>query len=380
MPYASNDDLPTSVRDRYTARCQTVYRDAWNADFERHGDEDRAFRIAETAAKNCADATGAKAAWSSSYITDLPDSAFACIDSAGRHYPHHDASGALDLPHLRAALSRVAQDATTSCGRSHLEDHAKEAGVGKSAPVMAVKFVGRDTVEGLAIPWGSPDSLDLDGEYFTPATDLCLDWFGKAGRPALYDHGMDDDLKSDTIGRQVDYEQRDEGLWAQVQLGRNARYRKAVDQLVAEGALGYSSGAMGHLATKNADGEITRWPWVEISLTPIPSHPGTLVHHVKSAALIEHLTAAGSDIPAPLVAAALRRLDDLEPDEWTLKAGRVLSAATRTRLDSHPTTLEGVAADLRELLDTADAPKEGAKATDIELELIRARQLYGVPV
>ena len=41
--------------------------------------------------------------------------------------------------------------------------------------------------------------------------------------------------------------------------------------------------------------------------------------------------------------------------------------------------VEGVAADLRELLDTADAPKEGAKATDIEMELIRAR-FYGVPI
>jgi len=294
MPYASNADLPAAVRDAYSERCQTVFRTVWNDDFDAHNSEDRAFRIAHTAAKNC--------------------------------------------------------EATT-----------------KSAAVMALKFVGPDTVEGLAIPWGSPDDRDLDGEFFTKATDLCLDWFGKAGRPVLYDHGLDDDLKSETIGRQVDYEVRDEGVWAQAQLSRNARYRKAVDQLIAEGALGYSSGAMGHLATKSAGGEITRWPWVELSMTPIPANPVTIVHFVKSAALMAHLDAAGDAFGEA-------------PDEWMLKAGRVLSAATRTRLGTHPATLRSVADDMDELFSNADAPKEGAKATtDIELELIRAR-FYGVPV
>ena len=76
-------------------------------------------------------------AWSSSYITSLPDSAFACVDTSGRHYPHHDRSGKLDLPHLRNALSRLAQDDTTSCGASHLRAHAKAQGIGKSAPMKA---------------------------------------------------------------------------------------------------------------------------------------------------------------------------------------------------------------------------------------------------
>src|SRR3990167_5038490 len=85
------------------------------------------------------------ATWDAAYINDLPDSAFACIDAGGerddsgrtvqrslRHYPHHNAAGNLDLPHLRAALSRVAQEATTSCGVGPLRDHAQEEDVGKS--------------------------------------------------------------------------------------------------------------------------------------------------------------------------------------------------------------------------------------------------------
>lgn len=76
-----------------------------------------------------------RAEWSASYVNDLPDSAFACVDEDGRHYPHHDADGNLDLPHLRNALSRIRQDATTSCGRSHLEAHAEAQGIGdRSAP------------------------------------------------------------------------------------------------------------------------------------------------------------------------------------------------------------------------------------------------------
>lgn len=71
-----------------------------------------------------------RAAWSSAYINALPDSAFACIDSAGRHYPHHNAEGALDLPHLRAALSRIGDPSNAQCGARHLQAHARAAGMG----------------------------------------------------------------------------------------------------------------------------------------------------------------------------------------------------------------------------------------------------------
>ena len=68
--------------------------------------------------------------WSSTYVTNLPDSSFACIDDSGRHYPHHDVSGTLDPAHLRNALSRLAQAGNTQCGASHLRAHARTAGIG----------------------------------------------------------------------------------------------------------------------------------------------------------------------------------------------------------------------------------------------------------
>lgn len=267
----------------------------------------------------------------------------------------------------------------------------------------AVKFIGPDTIEGLAMPFG----MDTDGESFTPDTDFCIEWFGKSGRPFLFDHGLDATLKGKVIGRQTDFEIRDEGVWAQVQLDRNVRYRKAINQLVEQEALGYSSGSMPHLATKNRKGEITRWPWVELSGTPIPAHPGTLnVHYVKSATFLERM--GSENLPADLVASALKALDDLPADDalldgdsfadridrfvvdapdwvkarqvWYAKSGRVLSAQTRERLTAHPNALRQLADDLDELLTSADAPKADAGkaalwAALLDVEASRARGL-----
>lgn len=76
------------------------------------------------------------AKWSPAYIRQLPDSAFAAIETAPdgktlRHLPHHDAAGNLDLPHLRSALSRLRQvkwqnPATAGSARQHLLDHLRQ--------------------------------------------------------------------------------------------------------------------------------------------------------------------------------------------------------------------------------------------------------------
>src|SRR5690348_8374488 len=63
-----------------------------------------------------------RAAWTTAYIDDLPDSSFLYVEAGGskdadgkttprslRHFPYKDASGSVDMPHLRNALSRIAQ-------------------------------------------------------------------------------------------------------------------------------------------------------------------------------------------------------------------------------------------------------------------------------
>src|SRR3989441_2249190 len=57
--------------------------------------------------------------WSPARINALPDSAFAVVEIAPdgrkvRHLPHHDESGAVDLPHLIAARARGRSEEHTS--------------------------------------------------------------------------------------------------------------------------------------------------------------------------------------------------------------------------------------------------------------------------
>ena len=82
----------------------------------------------------CAPATAEE--WSRTYISRLPDSAFAVVETASdgrkaRHLPHHDETGAVDLSHLRAARSRLGQvkwldAANQERARRHLEEHWRE--------------------------------------------------------------------------------------------------------------------------------------------------------------------------------------------------------------------------------------------------------------
>lgn len=50
MPYATNDQLPPSVRSHLPPRAQDIFREAFNHAFARH-DEATAFRIAWAAVK-----------------------------------------------------------------------------------------------------------------------------------------------------------------------------------------------------------------------------------------------------------------------------------------------------------------------------------------
>lgn len=73
------------------------------------------------------------AEWSAASIRALPDQAFAAIETTSdgarlRHLPHHDHTGALDLPHLKSALARWHQvrwrdPAAGAAAREHLEEH-----------------------------------------------------------------------------------------------------------------------------------------------------------------------------------------------------------------------------------------------------------------
>lgn len=150
---------------------------------------------------------------------------------------------------------------------------------------LAVKFVGDPTegrVGGYLVVWGSPAQKDLQGEYFTPETDLRLNWYDQ--RPVLYHHGLDSDLKAEEIGVIISLKADNTGVWAEAQLDMRNKYVRRVLQLIEQGVIGWSSGSIPHLVEVATDGRIKRWPIVEGSLTPTPAEPRrTTVSAIKSA-------------------------------------------------------------------------------------------------
>lgn len=175
---------------------------------------------------------------------------------------------------------------------------------------IKAQIVGEGRIGGYLILWGTPQVRDLQGEYFTPETELGLDWYPQ--RPVLYQHGLDGQLKAAVIG-QIDTLRMDEvGVWAEAQLDLRQRFVRAVLRLVEKGVLHWSSGSLAHLVQVGADGEIRRWPVVEGSLTPTPAEPRrTDVQTIKSV-----YDTLGLDV---------KRLN-LQPDEISL---------IPTRLETH---------------------------------------------
>jgi hypothetical protein len=268
-------------------------------------------------------------------------------------------------------------DADKKGVHAHLAQHMMDGDMeppelrSKAAPV---KFVaGSDNViEGLAIPFGGPiNGKDLDGEFFTPDTNFCLDWFPI--RPLIYDHGLDPTIKTAVIGQTVDATPSDVGLWARVQLDVRNRYLRAIQDLVQGGALGFSSGAMAHLVkVDEKSGEIKQWPWVELSTTPTPANPDAIVYTVKSwAQVAQHMAAldddSGSesfDDQGSRVVAAVEDYAERTRKRLThraAKVGRELSATNREWLRSLDERLAA-------LMDLRGEIKEALRRTDPEAQ------------
>jgi len=177
----------------------------------------------------------------------------------------------------------------------------------------AVKFIededGNWFVEGCILPYDGPVAgQDLTGTHFSKSTDFCMDWFPDGGRPGMYAHGFDAELGTSVVGREVKSWKSDKGVWLRAQIDKAHEYAAEIKQLVDEGLVSLSSGAVDHLVRVSAkSGEITRWPWVEWSIVPNPANPEAVLYPVKSTDAIAHLKEVGSELPVIRV-----RLDDLD--------------------------------------------------------------------
>lgn len=302
------------------------------------------------------------AEWSSSYVAALPDSAFACVDDEGRHYPHHDASGKLDLPHLRAALSRIGDASNTQCGKGHLAAHASSAGVGESKATIPMKatLLDDDSFRLLALPYGgpipypgAPRGADLDRQWLSEDTD-----WGRppTSVPVTWHHGQDpwSDLaglaKAEVIGKAGNLTFDDDGGWVDVWLDAGRRRTRLIKALAdaAEndpevGIYGSSEAVVGSGRVRTRTGiepwrprkagEIVRWHYNAQTLSTSPQNNLSVLQPVKAT-----LEDFASNELAPTTAffddlATL--LGNLGPDpapQGEAKAGRVMAGRNEARL------------------------------------------------
>lgn len=273
------------------------------------------------------------ATWSSAYITALPDSAFACIDSEGRHYPHHNSSGALDLPHLRAALSRLGDASNTQCGKGHIMRHASAEGMGESAQkALKATVIDDDAFRLLAIPFGGPIPLpsaplgaDLQGEWFSGKTDIKPDWFTE--RPVLWHHGQDRFVGQTLFGKAINLTlDEDTGWWVDVWFKAGERRKDLIRQLHDRGAEIFGSTAtIPSLVRKASSGEIEVWPFIEQTLSTSPVNTYSVMRPMK--AVLDDFTEADIAM-AGAQKALLSALDDLQSDLGTTPGGSSLAGGS----------------------------------------------------
>jgi hypothetical protein len=303
--------------------------------------------------------------------------------------------------HQAVIWSRVANAALRACtsdGASEKECEGKAIrqanAVAQRAPAKAIKADGDGgaTLSVLAVPFigpfagGDGRGVDGDGEFFTETTDLCLDWF-PSQRPLLYHHGLLDGEGPGIVpvGR-VDVssiKKGPEGWWVQAELDRQGDYFKHILKLLEEDALYASTGAMAHLVRTRKSGEITQWPWVELSLTPTPANffatvqPAEAKSHYKAANLPEpsldsYELRAWTEVVdlCERLAPALEDYTDLTSRHAAnrSKVGRALSEARRKRLSSLMDRMREGVSELESLLAETgqhtepEAPQEEAKA------------------
>jgi HK97 family phage major capsid protein len=146
----------------------------------------------------------------------------------------------------------------------------------------SLKSLGDGKYGGYLVRYGTPKDTDLEGEFFSKETDLGVKDGGSL--PVYYQHGMDGQMKAKRIGYGI-VKYDDAGMWFEMQLEQRDDYEHMIAQLAEEGKLGLSSGAAGHLVTRESVGKSTHiktWPIAEASLTPTPAEYRNMVTPVKT--------------------------------------------------------------------------------------------------
>lgn len=138
-----------------------------------------------------------------------------------------------------------------------------------NTPELAIKIAGEMELDVCYLPYGGPkNGRDTDGQYFSKATK---DWAHKYTHPlALYYHGYQAQGKPQEqpfeIGETGKRWEDSTGRWIKIKLNPSIPEAVKTWDDAKAGKARASSGSINHLVRVEADGHITNWPVVEISV------------------------------------------------------------------------------------------------------------------
>ena len=261
--------------------------------------------------------------------------------------------------------------------------------------IKAVKMDdGSVKLGGYLVRYGSKDTPDITGEFFTKDTD-----FGDAEKATVYlNHrypvkfGNDSMQYKEKLGKAT-LTKDDAGVYAEILIGAHNEYEKAIAEAGLAGKLGWSSGTAGHLVDREQVGKavfLKSWPLgLDASLTPTPAEyrSSNQVIPLKSFSVISQASGKqdGQDKPK----------SDGAPEIITIKNGDVKMEMTKEQLQElvegaadkavkgfidkyEPTTKSGV----KVTRDAADQPwgalpEEGdSPSTKARKELVIAKSYF----
>lgn len=171
----------------------------------------------------------------------------------------------------------------------------------------AIKMLDDNRIGGYLVSFTDETTRDLDGDYFSKATDLSTP-HSLVGMPVIFHHGLNGRMVDTPIGEIKTAKVDDHGLWVEAILKERADYEKFVQQwyadkdapltvddyakavgfiksLVQSNKAGWSSGANPNTVRFTRDGFIKKWAIYEASVTHRPAEPErTQLHTLKSIA------------------------------------------------------------------------------------------------
>ena len=267
-------------------------------------------------------------------------------------------------------------------------------------------------VGGYSVRFTDSSHRDLSGDYFTKDTYLGahqgdgVDVLFHHGMPLYTSRRMTEEQKTafegfrNHIFSPAKTKKDDVGLFTEVVLDMADDYEKAVYKLVKAGKLGWSSGSTWHMVKRTDDGEITRWPIIEISMTPTPAEPLNRAVTLKAIEslkfnplnddadddldenpiseaekLVSGYKSLDLDSHLRLAASAYTDLASRFHVKYEVrqKAGRVLSQAQRNLMASVLEQWKAASADLQSLYDKLAGATDDTEKRARESEIFRLK-------